>query len=97
MRMLSFLTKVVVFLLVFLPLFGFAVKNMDSVTVRYFLGLEWRSPLAFVLLVMFAIGIAAGILASLGIITRQRRELLSLKRELRSQPHSPAPRPVEAA
>ena len=97
MRMFSFLTKLVVFLLLFLPLLGFAIKNMDSVTVRYFLGFEWHLPLAFVLLVMFTIGILAGILPSLGVIARQRRELLSLKRELHAHRRGPAPAPVETA
>ena len=69
--------------LVFLLLLGFALKNMDGVTLRYFLGFEWRAPLAIVLLVLFGIGIASGVLASVVVIARQRRELLELKRELR--------------
>jgi uncharacterized integral membrane protein len=46
--------------------------------------MEWRAPLVLVLLVFFGIGIATGVMASLGIIVRQRREILSLKREVRS-------------
>ena len=69
---------------VFLLLLAFALKNTDSVTLRYFLGLEWQAPLVFVLLVFFGIGIAIGVMASLGIIVRQRREILGLKREVRS-------------
>jgi len=68
---------------VFLLLLGFAVKNSDNVAVRYFLGMEWQAPLVFVLLVFFAAGIALGVMASLGIIVRQRRQILGLKRELR--------------
>jgi len=68
---------------VFLLLLGFAVKNSDNVAVRYFLGMEWQAPLVFVLLVFFATGIALGVTASLGIIVRQRRQILGLKRELR--------------
>ena len=68
---------------VFLLLLGFAVKNSDNVAVRYFLGMEWQAPLVFVLLVFFAAGIALGVTASLGIIVRQRRQILGLKRELR--------------
>jgi len=93
MRILSLLTKLVVFLL----LLGFAVKNIDSVTVRYFLGLEWQAPLAFVLLVFFAAGVVAGILTSLGVVMRQRREVQALKRELRRRADHAAPSPVEAA
>jgi len=60
MRIFSLATKVVVFLL----LLGFAIKNTDSVTLRYFAGLEWQAPLAFVLLLVLAIGIVAGILGT---------------------------------
>jgi putative membrane protein len=80
MRILFLLLKTVVFLL----LLGFAFKNSDSVIVRYFLGLEWQAPLVFVLLVFFGIGIAIGAMTNLGIIVRQRRDILGLKRELRS-------------
>ena len=93
MRVLSLLTKLVVFL----ALLGFAVKNIDSVTVRYFLGLEWQAPLAFILLVFFAVGIVAGILTSLGVVMRQRREMQALKRELRRLTGDAVSKPVEAA
>ena len=81
MRIFFLLLKIAVFLL----LLGFAAKNTDSVAVRYFLGLEWQAPLAFVLLVFFGIGIAIGVMTSLALIVRQRREILGLKRELRSR------------
>jgi uncharacterized integral membrane protein len=68
---------------IFLLLLGFAVKNSDSVAVRYFLGLEWHAPLVFMLLVFFAAGAAMGVAASLTIMVRQRREILGLKREIR--------------
>ena len=93
MQIFSLLVKITVFLL----LLGFAVKNMDGVTVRYFPGLEWQVPLAFALLVMFAIGILAGILTNLAVIARQRRELLVLKRELHAQRRAGMRVPVEAA
>ena len=93
MRILSLLAKIAVFLL----LLGFAVKNTDAVTVRYFLGMEWQVPLAFVLLVMFGLGIFAGILTNLVVMAKQRRELLALKRELHAQRHLHAPVPVDAA
>jgi putative membrane protein len=81
MRILFLLLKTLVFLL----LLGFAFKNSDSVVVRYFLGLEWQAPLALVLLVFFGIGIAAGVMASLGIVVRQRREIRTLKSNVSSQ------------
>jgi lipopolysaccharide assembly protein A len=86
MRILLLLLKTAVFVL----LLGFAFKNTDSVVVRYFLGLEWQAPLVIVLLVFFGMGVAIGVLASLGIIVKQRREMLRLKRELRGRGHSVA-------
>jgi len=59
----------------------FAVKNTDPVTVNYFLGWEWKSPLIFVMLIAFGAGIALGLLAALPKLFRQRREIASLKRE----------------
>jgi len=76
MRILLLLLKIVVFLL----MLGFAFRNTDSVVVHYFPGAEWQAPLVLVLLVFFGIGIAAGVTASLGVIVRQRREISRLKR-----------------
>jgi uncharacterized integral membrane protein len=66
--------------LVFILVLSFAVKNSDSVTVRYYLGAEWQAPLIFVLLVTFCAGAAFGVLACLGQLFRQRREIGRLKR-----------------
>ncbi|MDH2917387.1 MAG: LapA family protein [Gallionella sp.] len=66
----------------FVALLGFAVKNDQPVTLRYFLGQEWNTSLVVVLLCFFAIGAAVGILAMLGSVLQQRRELAAAKREL---------------
>ena len=66
----------------FVAVLGFAAKNTDIVAVRYYLGAEWRAPLAFVLLVVFAAGVVLGILAALSKLYRQRREIAALRREL---------------
>jgi len=63
----------------------FAVKNTESVTVRYFLGYEWQAPLVFVLLVFFCAGALLGVMAGLGRHIRQRREITILRRELRAR------------
>ena len=78
MRYVLWLLKIVLFALVL----TFAVKNTDAVSVRYFLGNEWRAPLIFVMLVAFCAGAAFGVLSTLGQIFRQRREIGALKREL---------------
>ncbi|MFA6121184.1 MAG: LapA family protein [Sideroxydans sp.] len=66
----------------FVALLGFALKNDQTVTLRYFSGFEWSTSLVVVLLCFFAIGAAVGILAMLGSVLQQRRELAAAKREL---------------
>ena len=77
MRYLGWILKFALFLLVF----SFAVKNTDMVAVRYYLGVEWQTPLVFVLLVAFCAGVALGIAACLGQLFRLRREIAALKGE----------------
>lgn len=71
-------------LLVFLILLGFAIKNTDPVTVHFYLGTQWEAPAAFVLFAAFALGAVGGVLASLGVIFRRRREISALKKQLRT-------------
>lgn len=67
----------------FLVLLGFALKNDEPVVLRYFFGYEWHSSLILVLLLFFAVGAAVGMLAVLGSLLRQRKELAELRKELR--------------
>ena len=67
---------------IFLILLGFAVKNDQPVVLRYFFGYEWQASLVVILLLFFAAGMGIGVLAVLGNIFRQRREIATLKREL---------------
>ena len=69
-------------LILFFASLGFAVKNSESVTLHYYLGMEWTAPLVIMLLVALGMGIAFGLLACLGLIVRQRRQVNELKREL---------------
>ena len=71
-------------ILVFAVLLGFALKNIDPVAVRFYLGNEWEAPLAFVLLIAFVLGAAAGVLASLGLVFRKRREIVALRKQVRT-------------
>jgi len=85
----------VVLPLLFLFFISLAVKNLDPVAVRYFLGHEWRAPLIFVLFLFFVVGAVLGILAAFGIIVRQRREMSALRRQLvaRAEPVREPPSP----
>lgn len=78
MRYISWLFQIFLFMV----LLGFALKNSQPVTLHYFFGYLWQSTLVIVLLLFFSVGAALGILATLGIWFRQRRELLRLKREI---------------
>ena len=95
MRYVLWLLRIVLFLL----LLGFAVKNSDPVTVYYYFGAEWRAPLVFVLLICLCAGAALGILAALGQLFRQRRQIADLKRALRTQTSASVPQaapPIDA-
>ena len=79
MRTLGWLLRAVLFI----ALLGFAVKNDQMVTVRYFFGYEWQTPLVVVLLLFFAAGAIVGVLAMLVKVMQQRREIARLNREIR--------------
>jgi uncharacterized integral membrane protein len=69
--------------ILFIALLGFAVKNDQAVTLRYFFGYEWQSSLVIVVLIFFAVGAVVGVLAMLGNVMQQRREIARLKRDIR--------------
>ncbi len=71
-------------ILVLLVLLGFALKNVDPVVVRFYFGGEWEAPLVIVLLIAFVLGAAAGVLASLGMVFRKRREIVGLRKQVRA-------------
>lgn len=85
MRYLSWILR----LLLFVLLLGFALKNSDPVSVRFYLGSQWEASLALVVLVFFGIGAAAGVIACFAYIYRQRREILQMRKELRARPVLP--------
>lgn len=71
-------------ILLFLLVLGFALKNNAPVELRYYLGIAWRAPLSLILLISFFAGTLMGIAAFLSSFTRQRREIIALKREIKS-------------
>lgn len=79
MRYLNWVLRAVLFIV----LLGFAVKNDQPVTLRYFFDYEWQSSMVVVLLIFFAAGAAVGVLAMLTNVLQQRREIARLKRDLR--------------
>ncbi|CAH1204053.1 LapA_dom domain-containing protein [Candidatus Nitrotoga sp. BS] len=79
MRYMIWLLRAVLFLI----LLGFAMKNDQPVVFHYFFGYEWKTSLILILFLFFAVGMSVGVLAVLGNIFRQRKEIAILKRELR--------------
>jgi uncharacterized integral membrane protein len=80
MRILTWTIRIALFIL----LLAFAARNTESVTLRFYFDLAWQAPLVVLLLAFFAGGAALGLLAALGAVLRQRREVSRLRRELRA-------------
>lgn len=65
---------------VFIGLFGLAVKNSSSITLRFFFEQAWQVPLSLVILIAFAVGAGVGLTAVFATLISQRRELGKLRR-----------------
>ena len=85
------LVRWIVFGAIFLVLVLVALQNADVVTVRFFDLWSWEAPLIFVVLIAFAIGAAAGLLAGAVRSARLSRQLNRLRREQRHRDGAPAP------
>ena len=74
----NFLIKLLVWMLrivVFVGLFGLAIKNSGPMELRFFLDQSffdqaWTAPVSVVVLVVFAFGVAVGLTAALGVFLR---------------------------
>jgi len=58
---------------IFLILLAFALNNKDEVAVHFLWGLQWQAPMVLVLLVVFTLGVAVGVLGMVPRWWRQRR------------------------
>jgi uncharacterized integral membrane protein len=85
---------------VFAVLLVFAIKNTAPVALHLYFDRTWEAPLVFVVLASFAAGAVLGVIACVGPIARQRREIVALRREVGLRPPAPsddaAPRPTTA-
>lgn len=72
---------------IFLMLFAFALNNQEDVQVRFFWGLQWRSPLVLVLLGFFAAGVVVGVL---GMVPRWWGQRRLAKKAQHAAPSAPA-------
>ncbi|MDI4631843.1 LapA family protein [Pelomonas sp. V22] len=95
MRLITWLLRA----FLFFALFAFALNNQQDVAVRWFFGHEWHAPLVIVVLLVFGLGCAIGVLAMVPAWWRHRR-LARRQQDLApaAQPsgdslnHSPLPR-----
>jgi uncharacterized integral membrane protein len=74
-------------LLVFLLVLGFALKNSHSVVFQSYLGYVWQAPLIVMLGLAFVAGALTGVLALMPTLFRMRRE--AAKKPLAAE-HDPA-------
>ncbi len=88
MRIVTWAIRIVVFVL----LIAFAAKNVEPVTLRFYFDLALQAPLVVLLFAAFAVGALFGVLALIGTLLRQRRQIALLKR--RVPPEEPARAPV---
>jgi putative membrane protein len=79
MRFLIWLLRVIVFV----ALFGLAVKNSAPVELRFYLDGVWQAPLSLVILAAFFAGAVIGLTATVVTLVRQGRELRHLHTRLR--------------
>jgi lipopolysaccharide assembly protein A len=68
-------------ILLFLLLLGFAVRNVEPVTLRYYFGYEWQAPLVLIMFLFFALGIVVGVASCFGKLFKQRREILDYRKK----------------
>ena len=78
-----------VWLVVFVVLLLLAIKNAEPVTLRFYFDLVLQAPLIVVLFAAFALGALFGMLALLGTLLRQRREISFLKKSMEPSPAAP--------
>ena len=84
MRILIWLLRIVVFV----ALFGLAVKNSGPVDLRLYFNTIWQVPLSLVILGCFAGGALVGATAAFSTLIRQRLEIGRLQDQARSQAHT---------
>ena len=91
MRIVTWTIRLVVFVL----LVAFGAKNVEPVTLRFYFDLAVEAPLILIMFGAFALGALFGILALLGRLVRQRRQIQLLRKDAASL-HEPAPPPPVA-
>ena len=64
----------------FVALLFLSLQNSELVTLKFYQWWSWQAPLVFVVLIAFAIGVAAGLLAGVWRTTKLKRQLNRMSR-----------------
>jgi putative membrane protein len=75
----------------FLALLLLSLQNSELVTLKFYHWWSWQAPLIFIVLIAFAVGVAAGLLAGALRAARLKRQLARLRRERLRHDVVPAP------
>ena len=70
----------IVGVVLFLALLFLSLQNSELVTLKFYHWWSWEAPLVFVVLIAFAIGVAAGLVAGALRASRLKREINRMKR-----------------
>jgi uncharacterized integral membrane protein len=70
-----------------------AARNVEPVTLKFYSDLALQAPLIVLLFGAFALGALFGVLAMVGTLLRQRREISALKKRLEPPVEPPPPLP----
>jgi uncharacterized integral membrane protein len=75
----------------FLALLLLSLQNSELVTLKFYHWWNWQAPLIFIVLIAFAVGVAAGLLAGAVRVARLKRQLNRLRRARARRDIAPAP------
>jgi uncharacterized integral membrane protein len=75
--------------IIFLALLFLSLQNSELVTLKFYHWWSWQAPLIFVVLLAFAVGVAAGLLAGAMRSARLSRQLARLRRTQRERDVTP--------
>ena len=72
----------IVGIVLFILIFGLALRNMEIISLHSFLGYEAKGPLVLFLFGFFVLGFVFGVMAMTPMILRHRRELSKHKKDM---------------
>ncbi len=87
------LIKVLIKLVVFFTLFAFALNNQQDTVVHFFFGQQWRAPQVLVILSVFTLGVAVGVLGMLPLWRRRRQAHAPIAEPASTKPDNTSPSP----